>query len=140
MLNTGCNVQKNIATSYGTYVHNDIALDQHFFARNGVSVTIRNYDQGLDAINSMLNGDVDIVAASEFPIVGKAFKKERVWVIATLDKVEAFYVIGRKDSGIENISGLKGKRVGLRVSDMLEEAIRDILKKEHSGVKVKTKK
>ena len=109
-----------IPSSFVAYTHTCIAQDQGFFARNGIIVTIRDYDQGLDAIDSMLNGSVDIAAPSEFPIVEKALKKERVRIIASLSRDETFYLIGRKDRGIENTLGLKGKRVGLRRGSIAE--------------------
>jgi NitT/TauT family transport system substrate-binding protein len=109
-----------IPSSFFAYTHTCIAEDQRFFARNGIIVTIRDYDQGLDAIDSMLNGGVDIAAPSEFPIVEKALKKERVRIIASTIRGETFYLIGRKDRGIKNTLDLKGKRVGLRRGSIAE--------------------
>ena len=57
---------------------------------------------------------VDIAFDSvEYTFVDKAFKKENISVIGNIDKFETTYLIGRKDKGIENISDLKGKKIGL---------------------------
>jgi len=90
-----------------------IAEDQHFFSRNGLNVTLRKYDTGVGSLDGMLNGEADItVGVTEFPTIGRAFQKERIRTIGTLAKIEQIYLVGRKDRGIENVSDLKGKRVG----------------------------
>jgi ABC-type nitrate/sulfonate/bicarbonate transport system substrate-binding protein len=89
-----------------------IAEDQHFFTGNGLNVTVRDYDFGALALNGMLRGEADIALATEFPLVVKAFQKEKVLTIGSIGKFEFVYLIGRKDRGIEKISDLKGKKVG----------------------------
>jgi NitT/TauT family transport system substrate-binding protein len=95
------------------YIPVYIARDQGFFAKNGLDVTIREYDVGPVAIKGMMNGEVNIAGASEYPIVERALKKDGIKIIAVIDKNQAFYLTGRKDRGIEKISDLKGKRVGV---------------------------
>ena len=93
-----------------------VALDQQFFSRNGLDVTLRKYDTGAGAVDGMVNGEADIaVGIAEYPLVGRAFQKEMVRVIANMDKAEFVYLVGRKDRGIEKIADLKGKRVGTTV-------------------------
>lgn len=90
-----------------------VAEDQHFFSQNGLNVTLREYDTGVGALDGMLNGETDIVVGTnEFPLVGRAFQKERIRTIGSIAKSEFIYLIGRKDRGIENVTDLKGKRVG----------------------------
>jgi ABC-type nitrate/sulfonate/bicarbonate transport system substrate-binding protein len=89
-----------------------IAENQHFFTGNGLNVLVRDYDLGVHAFNSMLRGESDIGIAAEFPLVVKAFQKEKVRTIGSIGKFEFVYLVGRKDRGIEKISDLKGKRVG----------------------------
>ena len=59
----------------------------------------------------MLKGETDIALATEFPLVVKAFQKEKVRTIGSIGKFEFVYLIGRKDRGIDKISDLKGKKV-----------------------------
>ena len=90
-----------------------IAEDQHFFSNNGLNLTTRMYDTGAGALDGMLNGEADIaLGTSEFPLVGRAFKNERISTIGCIAKSEFIYIIGRKDRGIEKVMDLKGKRVG----------------------------
>jgi ABC-type nitrate/sulfonate/bicarbonate transport system substrate-binding protein len=91
-----------------------IADDQHFFAQNGLNVTIKEYDTGIHAVNDMItDNDPDISVAAEYIIVGKAFEHEKVQGIGTILRQQIFSLVARKDHGIYNVSDLKGKRIGV---------------------------
>src|SRR5574341_571686 len=62
-----------------------IAEDRHFFEANALNVTLRKYDTGVGSLDGMLNGEADItVGVTEFPSVGRAFRKERIRTIGTI--------------------------------------------------------
>jgi NitT/TauT family transport system substrate-binding protein len=89
------------------------ADEQGFFTRNGLNVTLKKYDTGAGALEGVLKGDADIaVGTAEFPLVGRAFRKEKIRTLGSVAKIEHIYVVARKDRGIERVSDLKGKRVG----------------------------
>jgi ABC-type nitrate/sulfonate/bicarbonate transport system substrate-binding protein len=91
-----------------------IADDQHLFADNGLNVTIKEYDTGLHAVNDMLLEKNPVMAvAAEYIIVGKAFQQEKICGVASIARQEIFSLIGRKDLGIQNVSDLKGKKIGI---------------------------
>jgi len=90
-----------------------VADDQGFFAKNGLTVTIRDYSTTQQAIDGLLNGEVDMAFTSEYAIAGKAFKKEDILIVGNIDKYQLVYLVGRKDKGIENFSDIRGKKVGL---------------------------
>ncbi|HWQ18875.1 MAG TPA: NrtA/SsuA/CpmA family ABC transporter substrate-binding protein [Methanotrichaceae archaeon] len=91
-----------------------IAQDQGFFAMNGLDVTIRDdYPNGVIPVNDMLKGVVDISVSAEYPVITQAFKKENISIIGSIDRYQNENIIGRKDRGIENISDLKGKKIGI---------------------------
>jgi len=89
-----------------------IAKDQNFFAANGLNVTIKDYDSGLDAVNGILNGDVDMAMASEFVIVGKALEGRSIRDIACISKSQNEYLVGQTNM-IQNVSDIRGKRIGV---------------------------
>ncbi len=97
-----------------------IANDQRFFARNGLNISIKDYDSGVTALNGMLKREVGIAEAAEFPFVRAAFQKEQICVIACNDKFENDYIIGRRDRGIDKVSDLKGKRIGVSLKTINE--------------------
>ncbi len=90
-----------------------IADDQGYFARNGLDITVKDYEPAIAGVDGMLNGSVDLAGASEYAVVLKAFKGENISIIVSGDEVQSNYFVCRKDRGIENISDLKGKTIGL---------------------------
>jgi NitT/TauT family transport system substrate-binding protein len=98
--------------SYESYGLIFIAEDQGFFAGNGLNVTPRNYGT-VNRLNGLLNSEVDIGLSSEYVFVGKALNESNISVIGNIDRYQIIDLIGRKDKGIENVSDLKGKKIGL---------------------------
>jgi len=97
-----------------------IAEDQGYFADNGINVTIRDYNTGPASVKGLLSGEVDISGSGEYVIVGHALEKENISIIANIDKYLFFYLAGRKDRGIENVSDLKGKKIGFNRGSQAE--------------------
>jgi NitT/TauT family transport system substrate-binding protein len=97
-----------------------VALDQNYFAKNGLNVTIRDYVTGIDTLNAAIKDEVDIAGMAEWAIVVGAFQKQKISLIANIDKWQAVYIVARRDRGIENISDLKGKTVGLSRGTIVE--------------------
>jgi NitT/TauT family transport system substrate-binding protein len=98
-----------------------IAEDRGLFTRNGLKTTLRKYDTGAGSLDGMLKGEADIALGStEFPVVGRVFRKEKIRVIGSIDKSQFVYLVGRKDRGIEKASDLKGKRVGTTLGTIAE--------------------
>lgn len=97
------------------------ADERGLFKENGIATTVREYDTGAASLDAVLNGGADIaVGPAEFPLVGRAFKKERIRAIAGIDKIEHIAVVARKDRGIEQASSLKGKKVGTTLGTVSE--------------------
>lgn len=91
-----------------------IADEQHYFTANGLNVTLKEYDTGKHAVNDMLAyKNPDIAVATEYVLAGNAFEDREVQGIGTISRQYIFYIVARKDHGIENVSDLKGKRIGV---------------------------
>jgi len=90
-----------------------IAEGQGYFAKNGLNVTLRDYDSSLSALNGLKNGETDFSVSSEYNIVGEVYKKRNISVIGNIDKFQTAYIVGRKDRGIVNVSDLVGKKIGV---------------------------
>lgn len=97
-----------------------IAEDQGYFDANGLNVTIKDYSTGPASIKGLLSGEVDISGSGEYAIVGHALEKENIGIIASIDKYMFFYLAGRKDQGIENVSDLKGKKIAFNRGSQAE--------------------
>jgi NitT/TauT family transport system substrate-binding protein len=111
-----------------------VAEDQGFFVQNGLDVTFKIYDVGLTAASGLVNGEVELASpVAEYVMVGKIFDDRKIQAIASIDEVDYALVIGRKDHGIEQISDLKGKKIGVVRGTILEFQLGRFL--ELNGVK-----
>ena len=94
--------------------------EQHFFANNGLNVTVKYYDVGLNAVNAMLKGEVDMAWSAEYILVGAALSNQKIQTIGSVAKTEFAYVVARKDRGIANISDLYQKKIGVVRGTVME--------------------
>ncbi|MBI4330232.1 MAG: NrtA/SsuA/CpmA family ABC transporter substrate-binding protein [Chloroflexi bacterium] len=90
-----------------------VADEQGLFSRNGLAVTFQKYETGLAAIDAVMKGEADLTPTGEYPLVGRAFRKENFSIIGVISKSFSWSIIGRKDHGIGGISDLKGKKIAL---------------------------
>ncbi len=90
-----------------------VAQRQGYFDGQGIRVAVRDYETGAASLNGLLQGEVDIAIPAEYALVGKAFRKEKVRALASIDKAQYFFLVARKDRGIEKIDDLRGKKIGL---------------------------
>lgn len=92
-----------------------IANDQQYFTNNGLNVTLREYTSGLESLNGMLRGESNISTATEFVLAAKAVENSSIYTFASECKASSIFMIGRIDRGINTISDLKGKTIGVAI-------------------------
>ena len=97
-----------------------VATNQGFFGNNALNVTFRNYDSGTTAINSLLSGGANIAESAEYPFVNDAFQNQSISIIACNDEFQNSYIVALKSHGIENLSDLMGKKIGVDVGTIAE--------------------
>jgi len=98
-----------------------VAEDRDFFGENGLCVTLRRYDTGAASLDGVAKGEAAIaVGATEFPLVGLAFRNTGLRAMACMDRGEFTYLVGRKDRGIQSASDLRGRRVGTTAGTIAE--------------------
>ena len=90
-----------------------VADGRGLFRSNGLNVTIRSYDTGLEAGEAMERGEVDIAAMSEYAFAEQVCNNTAIAIIANHDESQRFYIISQTDRGITTISDLKGRAVGV---------------------------
>ncbi len=111
-----------------------VADEKGFFTDNGLVVTFRIYDVGANAATGLVNHEVDMASpVAEYPFINKIFGGTSVKAVASMDKVDYAFVIGRKDRGIQQISDLKGKKIGVVRGTILEFQLGRFL--ELNGIK-----
>lgn len=85
-----------------------------YFKEFGLDLTIREFDSGRNALESMLKDKtINMATVAQTPIVFNSFKKEDYVIIATMaHSIDDVKVLARKDHGIKTAKDLKGKKVG----------------------------
>ena len=89
-----------------------VAQDNGFFLQEGLTVSVEEFASGKDAMNTMLDGTVDISLTASLPIVLKSFERNDFIVLASF--VSSSHDIKVLGTG-KSISDLKGKKVGLPI-------------------------
>ena len=91
-----------------------VAESKGFFEEEGLDLTIKEFSSGKASLTAMLNGEgVDISAAAPTPIMFNSFDREDFFIFSTFAYAfEDIKVIANKDSGINNVGDLKGKKIG----------------------------
>lgn len=97
-----------------------IAQSINFFPESGLNVTVKQYDSGSSALNGMVNGEVNIAMSSEFAVVSKTLAGSNISIFGTVDRFQQIYVVARRDRGIQNITDLANKTVGLTIGTSAE--------------------
>lgn len=90
-----------------------VAEERGYFAANGIALVYKEYAPGPAAVNALLKDEVDLALGSDFVLVGNVLKGADIRAIASIDRFENTYIIGRADRGIRDIADLKGKKIGI---------------------------
>ena len=114
----GDNSRKAAAINFGSNTSGAaaliyIALERGFFASEGLTVNVKDYPTGAAAVDAVSKGEMDIAWSSEFPLVRRAFSKERISAFAVVNRFSDQYMFARKGSGVINITDLRGKKIGV---------------------------
>ena len=97
-----------------------VAEAKNFFIENGLNVTFKYYDVGLNAVKGMQNGEVDMAWCAEYILVGQVLGKQNIQTIASVAKTDLTSIIARRDRGIETVSDLYGKKIGVVRGTVME--------------------
>jgi ABC-type nitrate/sulfonate/bicarbonate transport system substrate-binding protein len=91
-----------------------VAQEQGFFKENGLDVTIKEYESGAPAFHDLLRGEIDMTNAAEFVGVRNSFLGEDFKILGSVGTAtSAWEIVARRDHGIDRISDLKGKKIGV---------------------------
>ena len=89
-----------------------VAQEQGYFADNGLDVTIKDYEAGKLAADALLAGEADICTSADFVLVSNSFEHDNLRILGTVAVANLIELVARKDTGINQPSDLRGKRVG----------------------------
>jgi NitT/TauT family transport system substrate-binding protein len=90
-----------------------VARDQGYFAKHGLNVTFIESPSATVAMQNLLNGRHDFGYVNEYSLSEPQMYNKSVRVIGTLSQSDTNSVVGRRDRGINQISDLTGKKIGV---------------------------
>ena len=83
-----------------------VAEDQGYFEKNGLDVTIKGYESGKAAADTVIAGEADISTSAGFVFVSNSFDHTDLRVFGTVATFETKELVARKDKGITTDSVL----------------------------------
>jgi len=90
-----------------------VAEDQGYFEKNGLEVTIKDYESGKAAADALIAGEADISTSADFVFVSNSFDHADLRVLGTVATAEVKELVARKDKGITTTDDLIGKKIGV---------------------------
>jgi NitT/TauT family transport system substrate-binding protein len=97
-----------------------VAQDQGFFKENGLEVEVRQYPTGIATTEALIKGEAELAWSAELPFITRVFDREPISIIAVSSRFGDQYLFGRKDRGIENVSDLREKKIGVPMHTIAE--------------------
>lgn len=90
------------------------AREQGLLKKSGLEVELHEYELGKIALEDLTAGKVDVAFAAVTPIVNKCLAGDDFRILATVGSSTGMVALaGRKDLGVQQLSDIRGKRVGL---------------------------
>lgn len=93
-----------------------VAEDKGYFEEYGIDATVEGYDAGSFCLEALVNGEADVCTAADSAFVARAFDNPDIRIFGVIDEASDTTVIARKDSGINEPSDLKGKKIGITMN------------------------
>nr|WP_319492786.1 PAS domain S-box protein [uncultured Desulfobacter sp.] len=90
-----------------------IAKENRLFEKYGLEVNLKPFKAGRFAADALLKGDSDVATVGEFVMVTNGFTRNDIRLLACISKFQLNYLIARKDSGINLVQDLAGKKIGI---------------------------
>lgn len=111
-----------------------IALENGYFAEQELDVRVSKFASGKDALDSLLAGGADVATAADFPLTLAGLSNQDVYVVAMMGHFNDIKIIARKDSGINSIQDLKGKKIATKKGTSGEVFINKLFNKENISI------
>lgn len=90
-----------------------IAQDQGHYSQSGLSVELKGYSSGRDAMLALRAGEVDVATASEYVVATHSVKEADLRILGSISYYRNKGLVARRDRGIAEPADLKGKRIGV---------------------------
>ncbi len=110
-----------------------VAAEKGLFKKNGLDVELVPFDTAQPLMDALLSGQLDVAGYTAYPITfnGQLRSKKDLYYLTSLiedEKHPISMLIVKKDSPIQTITELKGKRIGILPTIAYKAWIEQILK------------
>jgi NitT/TauT family transport system substrate-binding protein len=89
-----------------------VAADTHLFSKHDVNVKVVNFQSGVEALQAVAAGQVDITTAADVPTSAALTRTPTLRVIADGSRWEGSRIVARRSAGVHTIDDLAGKSIG----------------------------
>ena len=105
-----------------------VAQTRDYYREEGLEATVRLHPHGKPALEDLLTGKADFATCGETPVMFAIMRGEKIAVIATIDTSDTVNaIVARKDKGILTLGDLKGKKIAVTSSTIVEFFLDTIL-------------
>ncbi|MGW5381359.1 ABC transporter substrate-binding protein [Nocardia sp. NPDC003963] len=89
-----------------------VAADSGYFDKHGVRVQVVNFPSGIEALQAVAAGQVDIATAADVPTSSVLTRSPSLRVVGDGARWEGSRIVARRSAGIDGIEDLAGKSIG----------------------------
>jgi len=90
-----------------------IAEAEGYYEREGLDLSLLRYPSGKLALLGMFDGEADVAACADMPIMSNSLRRDDFALFATIASTyRGAWIVARTDRGIAAAEDLRGKRIG----------------------------
>ncbi|MBA4021727.1 MAG: ABC transporter substrate-binding protein [Gordonia sp.] len=89
-----------------------VAADARLFDDQGIDVKVINFSSGVEALQAVAAGQVDITTAADVPTSAALVRNPALRVVGDGSRWEGSKIVARRDAGVNTVADLAGKTVG----------------------------
>ncbi|SIS23756.1 ABC transporter substrate-binding protein [Williamsia sterculiae] len=108
-----------------------VAADTGLFDKQGVKVKVVNFSSGVEALQAMSAGQVDITTAADVPTAAALTHAPSLRIVGDGSRWQGSKIVARRDAGISSVSDLAHKSIGTPLGTSAAYYISNALATEH---------
>ena len=116
-----------------SWSHIPVAQQEGYFQEQGLTVKVINFSTGVEALQALTAGQVDVTTAAAVPTSAAVVKSPALRVVADGSRWNGSRIVTRKESGITSLADLNGRSVGTPLGTSAAYFATSVL--ENAGVK-----
>jgi len=89
-----------------------VAQDSGYFADHNLDVTVINFPSGVEALQAVAAGQVDVTTAADVPVAAVLTRSPSLKIVADGSRWEGSRIVARRSAGITELADLAGKSIG----------------------------